>query len=90
MHPDSFPSAISQDRRGSMQEVPIAGEVREPSIAFWEAMFGVSFAELRPTICGEKQSAQRDFFRSAWTANPPQATCHLTSDSAQPTLSGLG
>ena len=90
MHPDPFPSAIPKDDRGSMQEVPIAEEVREPLIAFWEAMFGVSFAELRPIMCGEEQSAQRDFFWSVWNANQPQATCHLTIDRAQPILGGLG
>ena len=90
MHPDSFPSAIPKDDRGSMQEVPIAEEVREPLIAFWEDMFGVSFTELRPIMCGEEQSARRDFVWRVWKANQPQATCHLTIARAQPILGGLG
>ncbi len=71
MHPASLPSAVPKDHRGSMQEVPIAKKVRKPLIAFWEAMFGVSFAELRQIMCGEEQPAQRDFFWPVWNANQP-------------------
>lgn len=90
MLPDSFPSAIAGDHRGSMLEVPIAAEVREPLIAFWEALFGVSFAEIRPIMCGDERSVQKDLFWCIWNDNLPQATCHLTIDGRQPILGGLG
>ena len=85
MSPDSLPFAIEGGHHGSMLEVPIAAEFREPMIAFWEAMFGVSFADIRPIMSGDERAVQRDIFWSIWSEDRPQATCHLTIDRHRPT-----
>lgn len=90
MSPHSFPAAIEGDQNGARMEVPVAAEFCEPMIAFWEAMFGVSYAGIRPIMSGSERAVQRDIFWSIWSEDKPQATCHLTIDRRRPILGGLG
>ena len=72
------------------QPVPVEASLADELIAFWEAIFGVSFAGLRGVLAGEELGENRDFFLLAREGTRLLGTSHVTIGNADRTVGGLG
>jgi GNAT superfamily N-acetyltransferase len=72
------------------QQVPVEPSLAEELIAFWEAIFGMSFAGLRDVLAGGELGQNRDAFFLAREGTRLVGTSHLTIGVASRAVGGLG
>jgi GNAT superfamily N-acetyltransferase len=71
-------------------QVPIEPSLADELVAFWEAIFGISFAWLRGVLAGEEARYNRDILFLAREGTRLVGTSHITFGRATCEVGGLG